>query len=233
MIRTILAFGFALLIAACATPTKYAVNVSSLASPQINNSQTFDVVPRDSSIQKTDLQFQEYKSYVVRALQANGFKPMEDGAPPEMVVFLDYGIGDPQTKVQSYSVPVFGKTGVSSANTTGTYTNKTYNQTTTYTPSYGITGYRSGVTSYDVYTRRIVIEGFLLADWETKGELIPAFETAILSTGSSGDLRAVFPIMIGAASQYIGRSTDKSVAVQIGESDARVIAIKGTSGAER
>ena len=221
------------LFVACATTTKYTVNVSSLASPQFNSGQTFDVVPRDNSIQKTDLQFQEYKSYVVRALQANGFKLIEDGAPPEMVVFLDYGIGDPQTKVRSYSVPVFGKTGVSSTNTTGTYTNNTYNQTTTSTPTYGVSGYRSGVTSYDVYTRRIIIEGFSLADWETKGELVPAFETAILSTGSSGDLRAVFPVMIGAASQYIGRSTDKSVSVTLAESDQRVVAVKAISGTER
>ncbi|WP_139068942.1 hypothetical protein [Hyphomonas sp. ND6WE1B] len=228
-----------LVCVACSSVRPYYVNVSGLAAPQLDSPATFDVLPLDENTQAQDLQFLEYKSYLARAMVAKGFVPAATGELPEVIVFLDYGIGEPQTKVTSYNVPIYGQTGISSSQTTGnanttlnTYgsygtANTTYNQTTTYTPTYGITGYATNTTSYNVYTRYIVIDGFFTSSWEEKRELLPAFKTSVVSSGSSGDLRSVFPVMIGAASEYIGRSTDKTISVTLTEGDKRVLAVRG------
>lgn len=236
-----LCVGFLLvLLGACAVGRPYYVNVSSLSAPGLDAQQTFDVLPTASAADASSLQFQEYKSYVERTLALQGFQKAQNGELPDLIVYLGYGIGEPQTKTASYSVPVYGQTGVSSAHTTGTvssttnaYGNSAMTQssvtaTTTYTPAFGVTGYQQQTTSYDVYGRYISLAGFFTKDWESRGELVPAFETNITSTGTSGDLRKVFPIMLGAASKYVGKSTTKTMKVTVTENDARVLAVLGT-----
>ena len=53
------------------------------------------------------------------------------------------------------------------------------------------------------------------------------WKTIIKSTGSSGDLRRVFPVMIGASYKYFDNNTHKEIFVDItDEKDPRVISIK-------
>jgi hypothetical protein len=183
----------------------------------------------------------EYKSYVVKSLAAKGFVEAAHGSLPDVVVFLNYGIGEPNTKVASYSIPTFGQTGVSSSNTTGTVStyatgygtaNSTYDAKTTYTPTFGVNGHQTYVQSYDVYSRYVVLDAYSMADWSENQKLIPAFKTTITSTGTSGDLRRVFPVMIAAASEHIATSTQKAVPISIYEDDERIQALKGIVSAD-
>ena len=229
----------AFVLVGCATGPSYYVSTSSLAAPQVSAVQTYELWPMNEGAEPNDLQFLEYSGYVDRALKAKGLSRVASGSVPDIIVLIGYGIGAPEKNIRSYSVPVFGQTGVSSSYTSGSATtnaygnsgygtaNTTYNQTTTYTPSYGITGYRTGVQSYTTYTRYILLNAaFVDLDQETK-DWKPAFETSIASTGSSGDLRQVFPIMIAAALDEIGTSTQKAVGTSITEGDDRVRLIRG------
>ena len=58
-------------------------------------------------------------------------------------------------------------------------------------------------------------------------EILPLWKTNITSTGSSGDLRLVFPVLVGAAADHLGTNTGHQVVVELGEDDIRVRRVKG------
>jgi len=63
-------------------------------------------------------------------------------------------------------------------------------------------------------------------------EEIQLWRTQITSSGSSGDLRRVFPVLVAASVPYLGRNSGQKVKVELRESDDEVLQIKG-EGAEK
>ena len=143
-----------------------------------------------------------------------------------MVVFLSYGIGNPEEHQYSVTLPVYGQTGVSSSTTTGTVNTfgnwGTYTGTTTYTPSYGITGYRNVSGTYVTYFRYIVLSAVDLVQYRENQRIVEVWKTKMSSVGYVGDLRRIFPAIIAASEQYIGRNTGIAVNTSIFEADPEV-----------
>src|SRR5882724_7620426 len=140
------------LLAGCATaqPVQpegelFSVKVDSLARTDSLTKRSYVLLPGNKGTNVGDLQFQEYAKYVHRALAAQGLTHARRVAAADIVVFLSYGIGDPQTHYYTYSLPVWGQAGYSSSTTSGTLNTfgayGTYSSTTTYTPTFGISGY--------------------------------------------------------------------------------------------
>ena len=214
----------------CATVPRYNVGVNSINSgEEIVGGKKCVIFPGMKDTTKDDLQFTEYERYVARALSKKGYTVTDNPGEAEIAVFLSYGIGDPQAHTFSYSMPVFGQTGVSSAQTYGSVqgfgNSATYSGTTTYTPSYGVVGATSGVGEYTTYTRYIRLDAFdLIAYRESKKEK-HLWKTDMISTGSSGDLRRVFPVMVAAAVPYISENTQNMKEIQLEENDKRILEI--------
>jgi hypothetical protein len=235
LVGVILAF----CLAGCQTGPSYYVNVSGIAAPEVQSGMTYRVWPSDENVNATDLQFREYAAQVSRTLEARGLRPVADGFPPDVIAFLDYGIGQPQSRVGSYSMPVYGQTGVASSTTytTGTATanrvgNTVYGSgaatsTTRNTPSFGVVGSTTQVYSYTEYTRFIRVAAYFTSQWEQKEELVPAFTTEIVSTGTSGDLRKLFPIMLAGSMEHIASTTKGFVPVTMTETDPRISLVLG------
>ncbi|MFN7163552.1 MAG: hypothetical protein ACK4P2_01925 [Hyphomonas sp.] len=223
----------------CQTGPNYYVNVSSIAAPEIQSGMTYRVWPSNDKVKATDLQFREYAGQVSRALESRGFTRAAEGSSPDVIAFLEYGIGAPQTRTGSYNMPVYGQTGVASSTTTTTgtatanrfgntvYGTGTATSTTTNTPQYGIVGSTTQVYSYTEYTRYINVDAYFTSRWEQDKELIPAFTTEIVSTGSSGDLRKLFPIMLAGSLEHIASTTQGYVPVTLVESDPRISMLMG------
>lgn len=130
-------------LSACASTNIYSTaNGFSVGSPPTGS--TYLLLSDSEKVSEEGLEFREYASLVERALAAKGWRRVSEFSAADQIVFAGYGIGNPQKEQISYSLPVWGKTGISSAYTTGTistYGNTgTVSATTTYTPSYGITG---------------------------------------------------------------------------------------------
>jgi hypothetical protein len=215
----------------CATlGPQFHVEIDSLASKQKQTYKTYILLPGNKDVSPNDLQYQEYSQYINKALTSKGYILTGNIEEADLAVFLGYGIGDPQEHIYSYSIPTFDQTGVSSASTYGTVNDYgsfgSVSATTTYTPSYGVTGYVPQVGSYVTYFRYILLTAFDLNEFRKSKEEIQVWKTTITSTGSSSDLRMVFPILVGAAKDYIGSSTGKQVKVILNETDKRVLEIK-------
>ena len=207
------------------------VNVDSISSEFASAKKSYVLLPGNKDIPAEDLQFKEFAAYVNWALTAKGFVQTSNRENADIVIFLVYGIGNPQEHLYSYSLPMWGQTGVSSSPTSGTinmYGNfGSYSGTTTYTPQYGITGDASDVDPYTTYFRYILLDAYDLDTYRREKKLRQIWRTTITSTGSSGDLRRVFPVLVAGSQVYLGANTGQSVSVILHEEDPEVLKIKG------
>lgn len=216
----------------CATigQTPYYVEVSSLAAPEAARKRTYVILPGNKDTDPSDLLFTEFATYVSRALNANEFVAAEKADGADLAVVLFYGIGDPKVNQVTYTLPIWGKTGVSSSYTSGTVNaignTATYNETTTYSPSYGITGYSTQVENVTTYFRFVDVVGYDLELFRNSNRQVQLWKTMITSTGTSGDLRRLFPIMIGTATPHIGKDTKQRLSLTAYESSPEVLVIK-------
>ncbi|MEM2112280.1 MAG: hypothetical protein QXX08_10475 [Candidatus Bathyarchaeia archaeon] len=209
----------------------YHVKIDSISRLDAGTKKSYILLPCMKDVDSNDLQFIEYSSYVDRALSAAGYIKARDFKDANIAIFLAYGIGDPKEHIYSYSLPVWGQTGVSSSTTYGTIRSYgsygTYHGITTYTPTYGITGYKTKVGSYTTFFRFVVLEAVDLEEYSRSEKIIQLWKTTVTSRGSSGDLRQVFPVLVAAARPYIGTNTGKQVDVTLTERDKAILEIKG------
>jgi len=222
-----------ILMLGCAVGPRFLVKVDSISSTEFSSEKTstYILLPGLKDVDPNDLQFKEYASYVERALTSAGYIRVNDFKDARIAIFLSYGIGDPKEHLYSYSLPVWGQTGVSSSTTYGTVTSyggyASYQGTTTYTPTYGIKGYTSHVGSYTTFFRFLILDAVDLEEYRQSEKVIEVWRTTVTSKGSSGDLRRVFPVLVGAAKSYIGTNTGKQIDITLTEQDERVLEIKG------
>lgn len=214
----------------CAGPM-YHVKIDSISGFDTGTKKRYILLPGVKDVDPNDLQFREYSSYVERALSSAGYVRARDFKDANIAVFLAYGIGDPKDHQYSYSLPVWGQTGVSSSTTYGTIRSYgsygTYHGTTTYTPTYGITGYTTHVGSYTTFFRFILLDAVDLEEYRRSEKIVQVWKTTVTSRGSSGDLRRVFPVLVAAVRPYIGTNTGKQIDVTLTEGDKAVSEIKG------
>jgi hypothetical protein len=233
-------FGLTFLFGCAASP-QFNLSVSALAAPGAEAARRYVLLPGNEGVKPGDLQFQEYAEYVHRAMALQGFEKAASEQDAQLFVVAAYSIGDPQQHTYTYSVPQWGQTGISSATTYGTantygtvsnygtYSGATsYSGTTYYQPTYGVTGFSSGVGQYITYTRTLGLIAFDAASTRAGSEPKELWRVSVVSTGSSGDLRLIFPYLVTAAQPYVGKATaGKAIDVSFGESDVRVAQIRG------
>jgi hypothetical protein len=192
-----------------------------------NTTFEYSSLPGNKDVKADDLHFQEYAGYVHRALFDHGFVQAEAIEKANIAIFLSYGIGDPQEHQFSFSMPTFGQTGISSAQSFGTFGSGLFSGTTTYTPSYGVTGSQKVSGRYITYFRFMLVNAVDLDEFKESGKEIHLWKTTVTSSGASDDLRQVFPVMVAASKDHIATNTGKRIKIQIQENDDKVLEIKG------
>ncbi|WP_165323926.1 DUF4136 domain-containing protein [Rhizorhabdus phycosphaerae] len=80
----------ALLAAAACTPS-FKANVSRFQALPVPEGQTFSVVAADPR-NEGGLEFAQYANLVTQRLASYGYRPVEGGAKPELIVKFDYGV---------------------------------------------------------------------------------------------------------------------------------------------
>lgn len=226
---------FALILTGCATveveQSSYNVAVDALASSDAIKKKNYLLMPGNADVTLDDLQFQEFSAYLVRVLSAQGYVPAESAQNADIVITLSYGIGDPVTNEYSAYIPLWGKTGVSSINTSGTATaygsSASVNTTTTYTPEYGITGFSTYTGTATTFFRYAIITAYDVDKYIETEKLVKLWQSTITSTGSSDDLRLIFPVLIAASAPYIATNSGQKINLSLKETDKVVKAVRG------
>jgi hypothetical protein len=216
---------FTVLLAGCATTPSvrtFRVEVDAINNGGAVRDKSYYFAPADSAVNPSDLTYLEYAKIIERALLHKGYVRKEKPREAALVIAIAYGIGEPRQNIYSFSVPVYGQTGIASSYTIG--------NATSYTPSYGVTGYSSRIGTYTTYRRYVLVMAYDNRAKQLSGRDVQLWKTDITSTGSSGDLRFVFPYMIAAAIPYFGENTQTRVAVDVDENSPVALELRGEPG---
>lgn len=217
-----------MVVSGCSFGPQYHVSVDSINNGSATVNKTCYIGSGMENITIDDLKFKEFSVYVERALESRGYTVVDNLENAEIIILLGYGIGEPQKNITS--MPIYGQTGISSSTTYGNIHSygsgySSFSGTTYHTPTYGITGYAP--ISYTTYTRYAKISAYDWQQYKQSKKEVMLWETDIISTGSSSDLRQVFPVMIAAATPYIGENTGKNISVNLTDNNKQVKFIKG------
>ena len=152
-------------LTSCASSVTSTVNTYYEIPPNSLSGHTVVVLGMTKTLDES-LEFKAKKRSLEDGFRSVGMSVVsESGARDvgaEYVVFFGYGSDQGREQLYSYNIPIYGQTGISSSSTTGIINSygsgATYSGTTSYTPSYGITGYQSNVGSRTVYGRSAAVE---------------------------------------------------------------------------
>src|ERR1051326_8674056 len=88
-------------VAGCASYTE--VKVDSLAKPNAEQVVSYEIHNKNPLVADDSLRYKEASGYVKTALSGKGLYEAPANTKPDLVVDLDYGIGPPQTKMETVS----------------------------------------------------------------------------------------------------------------------------------
>ncbi len=198
-----------LALGGCSLTPAMSVQVDAIAAADGAAGKRYRLEPGDAATPADDLQFKEFAGYVDKALAGLGYRPAEADAPPDLIVALAYGVGEPQEKIYSYSIPEWG----------------TWRARAPY-PYSNIVTYRTEVDSYTTFARSVMLTAYAQRNGG-RGDQV--WRTIAVSRGSSEDLRRLFPMLLSAMVPYLGRDTGGQVIVTVREGDAAGLEAKASA----
>lgn len=203
--------------------TYYDVRVSSFASPAQPSNPTFVVLPANPGVTPEDLQFREFAPMVTRALVAQGFRLANAEHPPQIGVFIAYGVGTPRVSYSSGLQYVPGST--ASVTTTTTIPGALPINSTGSVSTSG--SFQSVATASTEYPRFAVLSAVDVDVLLNQKKIVQVWRTEIFSEGSSSDIRTVLPYLLAAAEPYFGRSSGKQIRKRVSalNSEARALTV--------
>ena len=211
LVRVLSFCGILLLLNACSTAQHSLVirsDIDALATQDAQEKRHFVIVPANKEIMPQDLQFLEFKGYIEKALLQRGFVKANQFEQGDVFVYLNYGVGEPQTQQYSYEVPIWSDFGY-----------YPYSRRYGFYPrmSYGVAGYAQRVQTYKVYTRYLTLEAYDMPVDLNQQAAKQLWKISVRSQGQSNDLRFVFPYMVTAMQPYLGRNSGHMLSVDIDE----------------
>lgn len=217
---------FAFSFSSCAPPMKFVVEVDSIGSDENVGSKKYILCPTMENVKTTDLRFLEFAKQIEFALSKKDYIQVYNPDVADIAIFVTYGIGNPQEHQYSYSLPVWGQTGVSSSSTSGNVyvfgNTATYSSNTKHTPTYGIVGSNTYQGTYITYFRYLKLDAFDLQKLRSEKQEIQIWSTTVTSTGTSDDLRFVFPYMMATCQKHLGTNTGRKLTITTDQYDYAV-----------
>lgn len=173
---------------------------------------------------------EELTTYVENALAEAGFQEAAQESEADLAIFFTYGVSEPKTFEWQAVIPIYRQSGVSSKTTTGesrTYQNHyrsttQFSSQTYYTPRYEVTGSRSISKSETYYIRHLNVSGYYMADVQTDSAPPLQWTTTATSTGSSEELRKIFPYIAYSTIVYLGKSSKESRRMEFEVGDRKI-----------
>lgn len=153
-----------------------------------------------------DLKDDKITQMTANYLKDEGF--LQTGSPIHADIFVMATAGDQQRRqeITTDQRPVFGQTGLGTAFTTGTVNNGNYTGSTTFTPTYGLTGFRTEVSTDTYYDNMLMVKAIYM---DTVGDENPktAWQTACTTSQRLDNQMGSLLLMLGQCSKYFGIET--------------------------
>lgn len=202
------------LLSGCAVtprPMEVRSDIDALAIAEAQNRRQFVILPGNKDTGEFDLQFIEFKNYVEKALLNRGFIKSPSLQAGDVVLFLSYGVGEPQVHQYAYDVPVWSGYGYYP------YYGRRYGYYPRMGMMYGVGGYAQHVESYTLYRRYLMLDAYDMAAYLNKQTPQQLWKVTVQSQGQSNDLRLTLPFMVAAMQPYIATNTGQMLTVDVDE----------------
>ena len=181
---------------------KNQVQVFHKLDPAFEPGTTVAIVAGDEK-KEGSLEFETHAKKLGIHLTALGLDVVDLADNPDYAVLFNYNITDGKPITRNYSIPVWGETGIASSTTSGTISSyggtSHYSGTTTYAPSYGVTGYQTVSKTEVIYGRALVIDMFKYRGVPSTEDLPAVLELTVSSAGTCSSITAVIDEMLKAA----------------------------------
>lgn len=229
MKKLVLFIFIAVMMASCSTTKTIVMQIDSIGRDAVPGKRDYIFVPTDSSIKTGDLRFEKYTGYIEKVLSRKGYRKVSAAEDANIIVYVMYGVGEPQEHQYAYRVPVFGLVPSKPKspppppfghNPPPPY--PPYPPIRSYNPTFGIIGSSTHYETYTTYFRYCKIEAFdfdLLRENNTERQL---WSTIITSTGRDSDLRQIMPYLISGAEDYIATDTGRKIEIQVEIDDEEI-----------
>ena len=222
------------------------VDFSSFGNYDLNG-KTFYIESGNPAIKSNDLEFHFYRDIFTQMLIRHKAIPTKDVRTADMCILLDYAITD-RSYQAIVSKPVWGETGISSITTSTTTTenasgsanaygygnsvhanattqgSSTTNTTQNIEYNHGITGYRHETQQVENYYR--VINVYAYDNKNREGEPEMLWKINAESDGYKNDLSYVYPLMVEALYEYVGKSSNGRKEKKIDDDNFEALAMK-------
>jgi len=175
----------------CMTTVETQVDAYS-AIPAELEPKTVYIAPYENSDAKR-LEWQTNAQKLAGVLSTKGFTTVSKRRDASLIAFFGFNVDQGERVQSTYSIPQYGVTGYSGANTYGNVYGNSYTATTTLTPTYGVTGYQTGTSTDTIFTRSMSID---MVDSKTGKQV---FEAKAVSRGSCNSFAPIANQIIGAA----------------------------------
>ena len=208
----------------CAGPQRFDVRVSGLAGARGVEGQRYVLLPADAGLDEGDLQFLEFARIVELALADRGFVRVQTAEDAQLSVLLGWSVGDRETRTI-----VFPSSTLAQASY---YPSHRHSRRCGHRGAHGYGSYYAPIYSpptivtVTTVNRLLSIEARALEVGKPPRRGPALWSTTVESRGSSDDLRRVFPVLVGAASSYLGTDTGQRIETTITEDDERVLRLK-------
>ncbi|MBI5766451.1 MAG: hypothetical protein HZA93_01555 [Verrucomicrobia bacterium] len=219
-----------LLLGGCAS--SYEVKIDALAKPKAEEAISYQIRNKNTTAGDESLRYKEAAGYVRTALSGKGMYEAPDGTPADLVVELDYGVGPPQSKVETVSEPVYrvvpGRITTQSVQVGTDRNGRPIYQTVTVQepPTTEFDGYREyqvRITVYEKYLKLSARENKPAAEGRPPTEV---WAVDITSEGESKDVRKALPVLAAAGIDYVGKDSHGQKVVRIKDTNSDVAFVK-------
>ena len=219
-----------LLAGGCASG--YDVKVDSLAKPKAEEAISYQIHNQNPQTGDDSLRYKEAANYVRTALSGKGMYEAPDAEKADLVIDIDYGIGPPQTRMETVSEPIYrvipGRVSVQTVQVGTDRNGNPIYQTITVQepPTTEFAGYREyqiQTTVYEKYLKMNARANKPAAEGKPPEEI---WTLDITSEGESHDVRKTLPILAAASIDYIGKDSRGQKVIHLKDSSSDVAFVK-------
>lgn len=212
--QIISAWLFISLLSGCAQTED--LQVSSLASTHSDAGYKRFVIVSDSyKPVDNDLTFEEFARQAKQVLIQKGFIAVDNPKDAQLLVALSYHIGTPKTRTEVVNTPTYPMFGPVYIRHYGYYH-----------PYWNYPVYNTSVYQFTTYQKTMRLQAISAKEFSASKTVKPLWDVIVSSNNENGDLRYMFPYMLVAAGQYIGRNSGYSVSLTLEKNDPYVASLR-------
>ncbi len=227
-------FGAVLALLLYGCNTTYEMEVDAIKNPNIQDADSYVIVPRDPEQDVNDLRYMETVAYIKTALSGKGMYEAINALEADMVIEVDYGMEPPRREMKVVEEPVFATIQEPDSYQTVSQRDPKTGRVITYTVrvpgrrSRELIGYQERLVAVIInekYMELTAKENML----DAVSSDIPAQEiwsVRVRNYDENDDLREYLPIMAASVADYVGEDTETNHKVRLKDNDEVVDFIK-------